>query len=163
MQKNFRCIHCGKLTPFNPRLKGKQLYCGSKPCQQARKNKWEKDKLHKDKAYNKRRKNQKAKWRTNKPCDQYQKQYRESHSQYVVTNRGKQKIRNNNRTNLFNTVIGQKIVKTDALLPEMLLPQGLYVLEPFYLDRPEKIVKTDALIVTLQSYQGFQGQEPVRT
>lgn len=163
MQKYFRCIHCSKLTRFNPRLKGNQLYCGNRACQQARKNKWEKDKLQKDKSYNTRRKNQKAKWRSNKPCDQYQKQYRESHPQYVITNRDKQRTRNKSRRVLPKASTGQKIVKTDALHPGSLLPGGLYLLQPYCPGTTEKIVKTDALIVALESYQGLQGQEPSKT
>lgn len=162
MRQFFICIHCGRSTRPNPRLIGKQLYCGSKPCQQARKNKWEKDKLKKDKVYNTLRKEQKAKWRAKKPCDQYQNQYRESHPEYVKTNAEKQKVRNKNRTGLSSPSTSPKIVKTDALPPESLFLEGLYILQPYCPDASKKIVKTDALIVALQPYQGAREQEPIK-
>lgn len=163
MQNYFSCIHCRKLTLKNPRIKGRQLYCGSKPCQQARKNKWEKDKLKTDKTYQSKRSTQKAKWRFQQPIDQYQKQYRQTHPEYVITNRDQQKIRNTTRMNPSTKSAGQKIVKTDALLSERLLSEGLYVLYPYTTDTTKKIVKTDTLIVSLQSYRGIQEREPWKT
>lgn len=163
MQRHFKCAHCGQHTLLNPRLKGKQRYCSSKPCQQARKNKWEKERIKKDKTYRKKRYAQKALWRTNKPVDQYQKQYRESHPHYVITNRAKQKNRNKTQSGLSHLSTGEKIVKTDTLFSGSLLPGGLYTIQPYCPDASEKIVKTDALIVSLQSYQGLQGQKPIKT
>lgn len=151
MAKYFRCAHCQENVLENPRLKGKQLYCGSKPCQQARKNKWEKDKLDKDKNYRTKRLRQKSRWRKKIIIDQYQKRYRESHPDYVTINRCKQKQRNTKRTNQPAINSMQKIVKTDALSLEAFLSKGLYVITPCFTEGPEKIVKTDALIVELQS------------
>ena len=163
MQRYFKCTHCGQQSLLNPRLKGKQHYCCNKACQQARKNKWERDKIKNDKLYRKKRYTQKAQWRSNKPCDQYQNHYRQTHPGYVTTNRKQQSTRNNKRVNLSTPPVREKIVKTDTLLPESLLSGGLYTLHPYYPDTSKKIVKTDTLIVTLQSYQGFQGQELTKT
>ena len=152
MKKYFRCLHCGILTLQNPRLKTSQLYCGKKTCQQARKNNWEKEKLQKDKSYRSLRNSQKAKWRNLKPCDQYQKEYRDSHPEYVQINREKQRARNKKQIRPSPLPDNKKIVKTDALLRDIEFPQGLFVLESYNCDTMKKIVKTDALIVRLQPY-----------
>lgn len=87
MPKYFYCKHCRKRKLKNPRLKVKQSYCGSGACQQARKNKWEREKLKKDHVYRKYRNGVKAKWRNTRPEDVYQRNYRESHPEYEQKNR----------------------------------------------------------------------------
>lgn len=151
MANYFKCAHCQEKVLANPRLKGKQFYCGSKACQQARKNKWEKEKLKRDKNYRTKRLAQKAKHRRKNNSDQYQAQYRGSHPRYVKNNRSQQKQRNENRRGLSFTSTSEKIVKTDALALKAFLTKGLYVITPYFSDPLEKIVKTDALIVELQS------------
>ncbi len=159
MSKTFICIHCGENCLLNIRLKGKQSYCGKKGCQQARKNKWERDKL-KDPGYRKARSAQKSIWRKTKPIDRYQKRYRSTHPDYEKVNRGQQKERNRSRADLPNTITTQKIVKTDALPLEGLLSKGLYVVTPYSSHTTQKIVNTDTLIVELQSYRPNPGFSP---
>jgi len=50
MSKTFKCHHCQKRFPKNPRVKD-QKYCGLRACQGARKNKWEREKLKNDPHY----------------------------------------------------------------------------------------------------------------
>lgn len=49
-QITFRCVCCRRIRPVNPRVKD-QEYCGIKSCQQARKNKWQREKLQTDPDY----------------------------------------------------------------------------------------------------------------
>lgn len=113
----FRCRHCGDTVPRNPRLKGKQQYCSARECQKARRRQWKRGQYTKDKAYRKKSKERQKIWRKKYPSDQYQKQYRQSHPEYVVRNRELQKARNKKRTTAPVTMI----VKTDALV---LQPRG---------------------------------------
>lgn len=146
MSKTFRCVHCQRRYKKNPRLKGQQKYCGSKSCQQSRKNRWEREKLSKDSEYRARRRESKKRWYSRYPGDRYQNLYRDSHPDYLESNRKKQQKRNK------PAAIGSgsaKIVKTDALTSESVIRRGLYVLLPYKKTDVEKIVKTDALIVQL--------------
>lgn len=149
MASYFHCCHCGKRTRSNPRLKVRQKYCGSKSCQQSRKNKWEREKLDKDSLYRQRRTLQKSQWRKNRPSYRYQSFYREGHPDYVDSNRKKQQIRNNHikKPNTEDSV--SNIVKTDALTSAPLIRCGLYELLPYKTSLDKNIVKTDALIVEL--------------
>jgi len=143
---NLRCKHCRKWIKRNPRNKD-QHYCSSAPCQQSRKNKWEKEKLKKDPSYKEKRKTQKATWRKHHKTDGYQVKYRAGHPSYRESNRNSQSMRNT------RTI---KIVKTDTIISELLERQGLY---KGYVDKKpqaEKIVKTDALIATIRIYQRIQ-------
>jgi len=155
MPKYFYCKHCGKRKCKNPCLKVKQLYCGSRACQQARKNKWEREKIKKDPDYRKHRKEIKAQWRETSPDDIYQRDYRKNHPEYERHNRELQKSRNfcvkvcqteNTETN---------IVKTDALSSVVPILPGLYEIYPYLTGLDKKIVKTDALIVELKAHRGL--------
>jgi hypothetical protein len=147
----FYCCHCGKRTRSNPRLKDRQKYCGAKSCQQSRKNKWEIDKLHHDDTYRERRIFQKFQWRKKRPSHRYQSSYREDHEDYVDSNRKKQQIRNKNIPGSKLEGSSPNIVKTDALTSVPLIRCGLYELLPYNTGPGKKIVKTDALIVELLS------------
>lgn len=153
MSRYFRCRHCLRWCKRNPRIKSGQKYCGSRECQQARKNKWEQDKLRGDPDYKSKRQASKRKWYLGSPGHGYQKGYRESHPGYCEENRRKQILRNQKRQLL---VSPPKIVNTDALTSESVVPQGLYKLLP-YLEKTDtkKIVKTDALIVQIVAGPGF--------
>lgn len=141
----FRCRHCGKIQKRNHRIKYQQ-YCSDKSCQQARKNRWEKEKLSKDKEYLLQRREQKAKWRKNQSGHEYQRHYRANHPIYRERNCLLQRTRNKRKL---------KIVKTDALNHAGLINSGIYVLSLYNKGGKKKIVKTDALIVELKSYQGI--------
>jgi hypothetical protein len=152
----FTCQHCGKRIHKNPRLKIHQKYCGNKTCQQSRKNLWEREKLRKDPAYRERRKKQKAIWRKDRPGHQYQLEYRQSHPQYVESNRKLQQIRNKSASEIVPENKTQKIVKTDTLMSGSLVRCGLYEILPYKMRPGKKIVKTDAIIVEIRAHHGLQ-------
>jgi len=159
-QATFICYHCGHRCRKNVRLKGHQHYCGSKACQQARRNKWDRDRIKRDNAYRLKRYSSKKAWYVNYPGDRYQSSYRATHPDYVSGNREKQRLRTSKAT---GTVAKEQIVKTDALSFEGIVSQGFYMLIPCGKTRPEKIVKTDALIIELLSNQGFQAMLSARS
>jgi len=96
MPGTFTCRHCGKTLPRNPRLKKnkKQSYCNAPECKQAKKSARKKERYQKDPSYRQRHLNQQKKWRASRPAHEYQKQYRESHPEYVDRNRKLQSSRN---------------------------------------------------------------------
>ena len=116
MISNFVCHHCKKRYKKNPRLKIVQRYCGSKECQQARKNSWERNKLKTNSDYKQKRKASKSNWYLKRPGYEYQKNYRLSHPSYVSDNRSKQQMRNSNRNQVVHEL---NIVKTDALIEQL--------------------------------------------
>ena len=146
MSTTFICHHCHGRHRKNPRLKTPQRYCSAKACQQARKNKWEREKLEKDPAYKAKRRKDKKKWYSQQPGDKYQSGYRETHALYCEENRVRQATRNS-KSRL--SPQPAKIVKTDTLTRESLTPEGLYILLPYENTDAKKIVKTDALIVQM--------------
>ena len=152
--RTFVCVHCKSGSEQNPRLKGKQHYCGKEICRQARKNKWERDKLQNNPCYKSKRKASKRKWYGAYPGDRYQASYRETHPEYVASCREKQRQRNRERA---TNASAEKIVKTDALISESLSCSGLYMLLPYQTGKQEKIVKTDALIVEIRHNRDFPG------
>ena len=155
-QSTFICCHCRRRCQKNVRIKN-QRYCESKACQQARKNKWERDKHKSDPDYRLKRSSQKKAYYKNYPGYLYQSSYRANHPDYVSGNSEKQRFRASKATKMTTE---EKIVKTDALISESLISKGLYVLIPYEKTCPEKIVKTDALIVELRSSnQSFQAMK----
>jgi hypothetical protein len=158
--RTFICQHCHRRVKKNPRLKGKQHYCGRAACQQARKDKWERERSRSDPAYLAKRKLAKKNWYRDYPGDRYQHQYRQAHGDYIKSNRDNQRKRDKKITGKQAVA---KIVKTDALSSENLVPHGLYVLLPYEKTDGKKIVKTGALIVELRSCSGFHEIMPLGT
>ena len=158
MSKKFKCYHCQRWCTKNPRIKGKQKYCGAKECQQARKDLWEQEKLQNDPAYKVRRQAAKRRWYSKYPGYKYQSKYRKTHPEYCKENREKQILRNQKRQIL---EIVPKIVKTDTLSLKRAVSQDLYVLVPYKKAAEKtdakKIVKTDALIVQMVATQQLAG------
>jgi hypothetical protein len=154
MSKKFKCLKCQKWHNKNPRIKFNQCYCGSKECQQARKNSWEKEKLQKDTAYKALRQAAKKKSYSGRHGYKYQIEYRNKHPGYNTNNRQRQNSRNKKRTSPSPKL---KIVKTDALNSTTIATQGLYVLIPYQSTDAKKIVKTDALIVRVVTASGLYG------
>jgi len=163
-QDTFICCHCRRRCRKNVRLKGHQRYCGSKACQQARKNKWELDRLKRDSAYRLKRSSSKKAWYSKYPGYRYESSYRSNHPDYVSGNREKQRLRGSQDTGM---TLEKQIVKTDALSSENLVSKGFYVLIPYKKLYPEtcleKIVKTDALIVELCSNESLQAMLSARS
>jgi len=153
-QATFICCHCRRRCRKNVRLKGHQRYCGSKSCQQARKNKWEGDRLKRDSTYRLKRCVSKKAWYGKYPGYRYQSSYRSTHPDYVSANRERQRLRASQDAKI--STVEEQIVKTDALCSEILVSKGFYVLMPYKKTCLGKIVKTDALIIELRSIdQGF--------
>ena len=160
-QATFICSHCRRRCRKDVRIKSSQRYCGSKACQQARKNQWERDKLKRDSTYHLKRSSNKKAWYSKYPGDLYQSSYRTNHPDYVSDNREKQRLRASRVTKKTNH---EKIVKTDALFSESLISRGFYELIPYEKSCSKKIVKTDALIVELRSSnQGLRAIKPARS
>lgn len=106
MPKTFCCKNCGERTTADPRLKGKQKYCGKTTCQNVRKRDWDKAKSKNDSHYHQKRLESKKNWRKRRPGDEYQGVYRETHPEYVEENRKRQVLRNKKRlSTIVSTVI----------------------------------------------------------
>jgi len=152
---HFICQCCHNELSTNPRL-GKarqQHFCGMPTCQNERKRAWDlSQKQNNAQGYKSRQKAKNAIWRKQKPANVYQKQYRETHPEYVQKNREKQILRNQKRK---QRNASEKIVKTDALIGKDQFLGGLYEIRSLQLNTQQKIVKTDALLVTIQMCQGF--------
>jgi len=146
MQRRIKCRHCGNLIEKNPRLKGKQLYCGAKACQQARKTAWERARMQNDADYKKKRQAQKKRW-SKTHGHTYQAKYRKTHPDYQEKNQEQQRNRGKKERSTLTDSL--KIVKTDALFFENLTCQGLYVLLLAKKTDTLKIVKTDALTMEI--------------
>ena len=113
MHSTFICLHCGKSVPHDPRIK-KHKYCSSKNCQNARKRLFELKTCPTPKG--KSLKNGRNKrWRDARPAHEYQKQYRESHPDYVKRNREMQVKRNKKCQKAPSSII----VKTDTLMLQL--------------------------------------------
>jgi len=98
MPGTFTCLNCGKTLPRNPRLKkNKQSYCNAPKCKQAKKSARKRERYHTDPSFRQRHLDGQKLWRSNRPAHTYQKQYRESHPEYVDRNRELQSKRNSKR------------------------------------------------------------------
>ena len=83
------CCHCTCLFEIcrNPR----QTYCAKIACQNARKQRWRREKLQTDPSYQENQKASQAKWlKKNTP---YWQRYREQHPAYTTKNRQQQRVR----------------------------------------------------------------------
>lgn len=136
MMSTITCLHCCKSVPCNHRIKN-QKYCSGKECQQARMRTWKKQQYKKNRKYQKKSQASQKVWRNKYPADQYQRDYREAHPEYVTRNRELQGKRNKKRRKDQSTMI----VKTDALL---LQPRedGVYTLSKI---KKNMIVNRNAL------------------
>jgi hypothetical protein len=76
--------------PRNPRARN-QRYCGAKPCQQARKNKWQRNKQQVDSDHKINKEESQRAWRQQNP--DYWKLYRERNTEYCERNRQLQRKR----------------------------------------------------------------------
>jgi len=150
MGRTFKCKHCGRIVALNPRIKSGQRYCSLPGCQTARKNAWRRDKNIKDDRYRKKRCTSNKLWRKRHCAHLYQRQYRESHPDYILLNREKQQNRNDKRRDIHQS---KKIVKSDSLHSERLIRAGLYELLPCRENNSGKIVKSDAFMVQLTVLQ----------
>ena len=82
-QITFRCACCKRIRPRNPRVKN-QNYCGTKSCQQVRKNKWQREKLQTDPDYRTDKREMQQSWRARN--SDYWKRYRDKNPGYCERN-----------------------------------------------------------------------------
>jgi len=93
MNKKIQCANpdCGRIVDANPRAKN-QSYCGRKPCQRARKRKWQKQKMAVDPDYKANQRECQIDWHARHP--DYYRKYRQKHPAYCQRNRLLQNVRN---------------------------------------------------------------------
>jgi len=156
MPGTFTCRHCGKTLPPNPRLKKKQAYCSSKPCQRARMCNWKKKQYRTNKAYRKKHLEDQRVWRNQRPAHEYQKQYRESHPEYEQRNRDLQIERNCRRKEASEPMI----VNGNALSLQT-NDDEVYTLTQ--VTKGGKIVNGNTLLVQLRAITGSQAFSPPNT
>jgi hypothetical protein len=89
-QLTFRCSFCRRIMPLNPRAMN-QRYCGAKPCQQARKNKWQRNKQQQDSDHRTNKEESQRTWQLKNPV--YWKLYRARNPEYCERNRKLQQKR----------------------------------------------------------------------
>jgi len=120
MISTFICQHCGRSCQRNPRIKN-QKYCSRAECQQARIRNWKRREYNKNKKYKEKSRASQKVWRKKYPADQYQRDYREAHPEYVMHNRELQRERNKKRQKNQSTMI----VKTHAIVLQPVTNQQL--------------------------------------
>jgi hypothetical protein len=114
---------------------------------------WKKKQYRTNKAYRKKHLESQRAWRNQRPAHEYQKQYRESHPEYVDRNRELQAKRNGSR----KKVSGPMIVNGNAL---SLQPSddALYTLTQ--VTKAGKIVNGNTFLVQLHAMTGSQAFLP---
>jgi hypothetical protein len=132
MKPKILCEYCREIFEPNPRVKN-QRYCGKRPCQRARKTKWQREKITSDPDYRKNQKDAQDDWRKRHPG--YWKKFRQKNPDYCTRNKQLQKVRDAKRR-------ARHLAKMDTLNPLNLLSPGTYFLIPILAD----LAKMDASI-----------------
>jgi len=140
----FHCICCGRYLPCDPRSRN-QSYCGRKKCQQARKNKWQRQKMECDPDYRLGKQDCQKTWREKNKG--YMKKYRREHPAYELNNLLKQRERDRRRSSSTSTqaLPAADLVKKDALSSFFDDNSASYFLTP----ADASLVKKDAIIVKI--------------
>ncbi len=129
-QLTFRCSCCRRIVPRNPRARN-QRYCGAKPCQQARKNKWQQNKQQMDSDHKENKEESQRAWRQQNP--DYWKRYRERNPEYCERNRQLQRKRDLKRQHKKLSVTdASDLAKKDSLAPQALVRYSPLITEVFY-------------------------------
>ena len=141
------CLCCGRL--FTPRANvPDQQYCSRRICQNARRQRWRKQKLATDADYKADQYAAQRRWCEKNP--NYWKRYRATHADYRQRNRQKQKTRNRKRVQSpieHGAVIAKRYAsndKSDTI-------SGIYKMLPV---DGAMIAKSDALLVKLDVITG---------
>ena len=108
-QVTFRCACCRRILPRNPKVKN-QGYCGAGACQQARKNRWQREKQQTDPDYRANKRESQQAWQKRNPI--YWRQYRSRNKKYREGNRRMQQERDRRRR---RTTADDNLAKKDAL------------------------------------------------
>jgi len=119
----FKCRHCLREKSLNPRLKGRQSYCGESPCQRARKSEWKRMKMERDSDYRLNHYESNRAWRQSN--QEYWRAYRLKHPDKEKRNRLLQKLRRIKAQNpsesgrVLSAATRPDVAKVDALLVEI--------------------------------------------
>ena len=135
MSRTSRCAHCRRHFVPNPRVKT-QRYCSNKPCQRARKAKWQRDKMASDADYQANQRDAGQAWQHQNR--DYWRRYRDQHPAYCERNRLLQTQRDQIRR-------AKPLAKMDASAPIPFFKSGTYHLIPV---PGEALVKMDASAIT---------------
>ena len=145
-----RCLCCGRL--FIPRSNvPNQQYCSCKRCQNARRQRWCKQKLCSDLDYKANQKASQRRWCEKNP--DYWRHYRASHPKYNQRNRDLQRLRNQKR----RVDASARIAKRYAASDQMGVKSGVYKIVPV---DGSLIAKRYALIARLDVISGNYAHAP---
>ncbi len=86
MKPTFIRLHCGQDYERNPRIKKGQQYCNARKCQNERILLWKRKKYATSEDYREQCRQWQIDWWKKRPVDQYQKEYRDKNSAYVMRN-----------------------------------------------------------------------------
>lgn len=135
-----RCVACG--TYFQTRTQvPHQTYCSNVACQRERRQTWQRRKLQTDADHRDNKSRAQRTWAEQNP--DYWRQYRESHPDYVESNRSKQRERNAKRER-------DIVAKKDASVAEFPPRSGVYKIR---LLSPGEIAKIDACTVEITTHR----------
>lgn len=149
MISTFTCLHCCCTYPCHPCVKD-QKYCSAKECRKASRRAWKKKNRATNKSYRQQCLNHQKRWRENRPAHQYQREYRESHSDYESRNRELQLDRNKKRQKEQDPMIVKR--NTLSIQPNVDgASGGTYALMQV---ENGKIVKRNTLMVRMQVLSG---------
>jgi len=140
----FVCRHCRCEKSANPRLKGKQSFCGEPPCQRARKAAWKRGKMEQDSDYRLNHIEGNRSWRKSHP--DYWREYRRKNPEKEKRNRLLQKLRRIRARGDASSVIESppSVAKVDALISKELQLDSLFWIKP-------AVAKVDAILVEISS------------
>lgn len=141
----FQCACCGRHLLRDPRVKN-QRYCGRKKCQQARKNRWQRQKMQTDPDYRANKIDSQQEWRQKNKG--YSKQYRRNNLSYVERNRELQRKRDQRNRIRIDSPASTPLVnlaKKDALTSFFDDNSREYFLLPV----SANLAKKDALLVKI--------------
>lgn len=135
MNRKSRCTHCRRCFVPNPRVKT-QRFCSNKPCQQARKANWQRNKMATDPDYQANQRDAGQAWQSRHR--NYWRHYRQKRPDYCERNRLLQTHRDHIRR-------AKRLAKMDASIPTSFLKPGTYHIIPA---TGERLAKMDALSMT---------------
>ena len=150
MKRACRC--CGRLFTPRPNVPDQQ-YCSRRKCQNARRQRWRKEKLASDPDYKDNQNDAQGRWCEKNP--EYWKKYRASHPAYTQRNRHLQRERNKRRTGA-RADTGSVIAKRYASKDGKEIKSGIYRIMPV---EGDMIAKRYEYLVELNLISGSYMQE----
>jgi hypothetical protein len=120
MNRQSQCAHCRRRYVPNPRVKT-QRFCSHKPCQQARKTQWQRDKMAADPDYQANQRD--ARYTGQRQHPDYWRHYRRRRAEYRERNRLLQSHRDQTRR-------AKPLAKMDASGAVTFVNPGIYHLIP---------------------------------